>query len=242
MSKQSGLGDNFYIDGINVSGDLTALTQISCPRTSADWTAIDKYAIERTLLERDGVMAGIAQWDPTIAHIAFRSLPRSNRVVSYFRGNGIGSPAASMMAKQLNYDGTREQVGLFPFTFNCQADSYGLEWGKQLTPGPRTDTAATNGSSLDNGTATNFGSQQWLHVFAFTGTSVTIKIQDSADNAAWADLAGATFGAVSAIGAARVAIANNATVRRYVRVVTSGTFSNAQFAVHFTRNKSAVQF
>jgi hypothetical protein len=237
--KQSGLGDNFYVDGINISNDLTALSGISCPRTSAEWTGIDKYAMERVLLKRDGLMAGTSQWDPAVSHLAFRSLPTANRVMSYFRGNGIGSPAASMMAKQINYDGTREEAGLFPFAFNAMADSYGLEWGDQLTPGPRTDTAPTNGSSFDNGAATAFGAQMWLHVFAFTGTSVTIKIQDSADNAAWADLAGATFGAISAIGAARVALANNVTVRRYLRVVTTGTFNPATFAVHFTRNLAA---
>lgn len=240
--KQSGLGDNFYIDGINISNDLTQLTGISSPRTAAEWTGIDKYAFERVLLKRDGLMAGISQWNPAKAHLAFRSLPTTNRAVSYFRGTGIGSPAASMMAKQINYDGSREEAGLFPFSFNALADSYGLEWGLQLTPGPRTDGAGTNGSSLDSGAATNFGAQMWLHCFAFTGTSVTIKIQDSADNVAWADLAGATFGAVNAIGAARVALANNATVRRYTRVVTSGVFSNAVFAVQFTRNDALVNF
>jgi len=239
MGKQSGLGDNFYIDGINISNDLTSLTGISCPRTSAEWTGIDKYAMERVLLKRDGLMSGISQWNPTQSHLAFRSLPTADRVMSYFRGTGIGSPAASMMALQINYDGSREEAGLFPFAFNGQSDKYGLEWGDQLTAGPRTDTAATNGASLDHGASTAFGAQMWLHMFAFTGTSVTVKIQDSADNSAWLDLAGATFGAISAIGAARVALANNVTVRRYTRVITTGTFSNAVFAVQFTRNLAA---
>lgn len=238
--KQSGLGDNFYVDGINLSDDITQLTNISCPRTSAEWPSINKYAQERVLLKRDGLMAGISQWDPTVSHLAFRSLPTSNRAFSYFRGAGIGSPAASMMAKQINYDGTRESEGLFPYAFSAMADSYGMEWGDQLTPGIRTDTTATNGSSLDGGAATTFGAQMWLQMFAFTGTSVTIKIQDSADNSAWLDLSGATFGAISAIGAARVAIAG--TVRRYTRVVTTGTFSNAVFGVQFTRNAAAVSF
>lgn len=242
MSKQPGLGDNFYIDGINISNDLTQLQSISSPRTSAEWTGIDKEAFERVLLKNDGLMSATSQWNPARSHLAFRSLPTTNRVVSYFRGHAIGKPAASMMAKQINYDGSREAAGLFPFAFTAMADTYGLEWGDQLTDGPRTDTAATNGSSLDNGAATNFGAQAWVHVFAFTGTSVTIKIQDSADNSAWADLTAGSFGAISAIGAARIATANNATVRRYTRVVTTGTFSNAQFAVQFSRNEYTVTF
>jgi hypothetical protein len=36
--------------------------------------------------------------------------------------------------------------------------------------------------------------------------------------------------------------ANNATVRRYVRVSTTGTFSSATFTVMFVRNISLVAF
>lgn len=240
--KQSGLGDNFYVDGVDISNDATALTAISCPRGAATWAGLDKYAQERVLLKTDGFMSGVSQWNPANAHLAFRDLPRTNRALSYFRGTAIGAPAASMMAKQINYDGNREEAGLFPFSFSAMADSYGLEWGKQLTAGMRTDGTATNGDELDHGAATNFGAQAWVHVKEFTGTSVTIKIQDSADNAAWADLAAGSFGAISAVGAARIATANNATVRRYARVVTTGTFSNAVFAVHFTRNTYTVRF
>src|SRR3982751_5999024 len=120
MSKQSGMGDNFYIDGINISNDLTQLQSIGSPRTSAEWTGIDKKAVERVLLKRDGTMSGTSQFDKTVAHTALRSLPRTNRVVSYFRGTTIGSPVASMMAKEINYDGTREESGLFPFVFTAQ--------------------------------------------------------------------------------------------------------------------------
>ena len=242
MSKQSGLGDQFFFNGIDLSDDVTQLTSISCPRTSSEWTGIRQKAFERVLLLRDGLMSGITQFDPSVAHVAFRGLPRTDVIASYFRGSGIGSPAASMVAKQINYDGTREAAGLFPFAFTAQANQYGLEWGKQLTAGKRTDTTATNGASLDGAAATNFGAQAWVQVFAFTGTSVTIKIQDSADNAAWTDLAAGSFGAITAAGAARIQTARNATVRRYLRVITTGTFSNAIFGVQVSRNKATVNF
>lgn len=242
MSKQSGLGDNFYFNGIDISNDLTQLQSISSPRTSGEWTAINKKATERVLLHNDGLMSGISQWDSTVAHLAFRSLPRSDVLASYFRGTAIGSPAASMVAKQLNWDGSRETAGLFPFAFTAMANNYGLEWGKQLTAGVRADTAATNGASLDGLAATSFGAQAWVHMFAFTGTSATVKIQDSADNSNWTDLTAGSFGAISAIGSARIATANNATVRRYVRVITTGTFSVANFAVQFSRNRYTVRF
>jgi hypothetical protein len=53
-----------------------------------------------------------------------------------------------------------------------------------LTAAPRTDTTATNGTSYDFGTgSTAFGLQAYLQVLSFTGTSCTIKLQESSDNA-----------------------------------------------------------
>ena len=46
----------------------------------------------------------------------------------------------------------------------------------------------------------------------------------------------------SADASQRIAIANNATVRRWTRVVTVGTFSSCLFAVTLVRNQTAVVF
>jgi hypothetical protein len=48
------------------------------------------------------------------------------------------------------------------------------------------------------------------------------------------------FAAASGITTERIAITG--TVRRYVRAITSGTFSNAVFSVNFIRNDTAVVF
>lgn len=85
---------------------------------------------------------------------------------------------------------------------------------------------------------TGFGGQGYLQVAAFTGSSVTVTIQHSADNSAWSSLA--AFTAVSAAPAfQRIAVSNTTTVNRYLRVATTGTFTNAVFAVSFTRNVTA---
>jgi hypothetical protein len=67
--------------------------------------------------------------------------------------------------------------------------------------------------------------------------SITVAIEDSANNSAWAALASATFVAATAVGSQRITAGptSTATVRRYVRVVTTGTFSNAIFGVNFVR-------
>jgi len=76
---------------------------------------------------------------------------------------------------------------------------------------------------------------------AFTGTSVTATIQDSADNSTFATLTGGLrFTAATAAGVQRLQGGRTATVRRYLRVATTGTFSSATFSVVFVRNKNTV--
>lgn len=88
-----------------------------------------------------------------------------------------------------------------------------------------------------------FGAQAYLQVTGFTGTSVTVAVQDSADGTTYAAVTGLTFTAVTAApNWQRLATAGNATIRRYLRVATTGTFSSATFAVAINRNLSATAF
>ncbi|MGH6654060.1 MAG: hypothetical protein ACRDVE_02510 [Actinocrinis sp.] len=83
-----------------------------------------------------------------------------------------------------------------------------------------------------------WGAQGYLQVTGFAGTSVTVTVEHSADNSAWATLL--SFAAVTAApNAQRVVVANTTTVDRYLRVSTSGTFSSATFAVALARNPVA---
>lgn len=86
---------------------------------------------------------------------------------------------------------------------------------------------------------TTAGAQAYLHVTAFTGTSVDVAIQHSADNSIWANLI--DFGSISAVGAQR--LTTTGTVNRYLRAITgTGTFSSITFAVNCCRNQIAVSF
>jgi hypothetical protein len=76
------------------------------------------------------------------------------------------------------------------------------------------------------------------------GTDVTVKIQDSADNVSFADVSGLAFTQLTAGRTAeRLATANNATIRRYLRAVTvtTGGFSSLAFAVVIVKNETAGQ-
>ena len=165
--------------------------------------------------------------------------------MSYFRGQTIGNAAASMNAKQVNYDPTRGQDGSLTISVSTVGTLYGLEWGNMITAGVRTDTTGTTGSAMDSGAATtNFGLQAYMHVFSFTGTSFTAPIQESSDNGAdaYAAVVGGAFAAASAVGTQRIATATNLAVERYLRVVTTGTFTEASFAINIVRNQTTPVF
>jgi len=244
MSKQSGLGDNLYVGGYDLSGDIGSLSRIGGTLQTLDVTGIDKSAPERIGGQRDGALEFSSFFNDAAgqAHPRFSSLPSADVALTYARGTVLGNAAACLIGKQINYDGNRADNGAFTFKVQALANGYGLEWGRQLTAGKRTDTTATNGTSIDTAASAAFGAQAYLQVFAFAGTSVTVKVQDSADNSTFADVTGLTFTAATGITTERLATANNATIRRYLRVATTGTFTNAVFSVVLVKNETAVSF
>jgi hypothetical protein len=86
---------------------------------------------------------------------------------------------------------------------------------------------------------TAFGAQAYLQVTQVTGTSVTVTVQHSPDNSTWSTLA--AFAAVSAAPATQ-RLAASGTVGRYLRAISTGTFSAASFAVSVAVNPVAVSF
>lgn len=249
MAKSSGLGAAFYVDGVDLSGDTNQLGDISKSIGLEEMTGIDKYAIERLGTLLDGNLKWTAYFNPTGAHPVLANIPRTDRIASYWHKNNVlGTPCASMVVKQSDYAPSRDNSGKLTIDVEASANAWGLDWGLSLTTGKRTDAAATNGTGVDfQGTgqwdATKaFGLQAYLHVFAFTGTNATVKLQSSSDNGvgdAWADVVGGGFSVVSsAPQSQRIGTARNLAVERYLRVVTTGTFTNLVFAVSATVNKS----
>lgn len=236
MAKQSGLGARLFVGGYDLSGDVQSVGNVGGGCGVLDVTGIDKSAHERIGGVRDGRIEMTTFFNPSAsqAHPVLSVLPTTDVNLSYLVGAVLGDPAASLVAKQVGYDGNRAADGMFTFGVNAQANGYGLVWGRTLTAGLRTDTAATNGTGIDTAASASFGWSAFLHLTAFTGTNITVAVEDSADNATYAALSGGSFGALTGIGAVRIAGATStATARRYLRAVTSGTFTSATFAVVF---------
>ena len=243
FSKTGGLGDNFYIGGYDLSGDIASLDQISGPMTPFDVTPINASANVRIGGLRSGDLQFTSFFDAAAGqeHVALSTLPTTDVIATYCRGTVLQNPAACIHGRQINYDPTRDNTGNLTLKVEVQSDSYGLEWGEQLTAGLRTDGSATVGSAITDTAASNYGGQAYFQLVSFTGTSVTIDIQSATSSGGSYSSTGLTTTAMNAVGSQRLATANNLTINQYLKVVTTGTFSNAVFNVVFIRNATAGQ-
>jgi len=177
---------------------VQALDQISGGPALSDVTDITQSAHARLGMLRDGHMAFTVFMDAANAHPVLDALPRTGVLMTaLLPALAVGGAAACLNAKQVNYDPSRSAAGDLMMKVQGEGNAYGLEWGLTLTAGLRTDTTATNGASLDNTVPTGWGAQMYLQCTAFTGTSVTVTVQQSPDNSTWYTL-GSAFTAVSA--------------------------------------------
>jgi hypothetical protein len=315
-TKQSGLGDNFYVGGYDLSGDVASVDTISGARDVIDTTAIKQLANSRLYGLKNGNWSFTSFFDVTgttnapgvpasgtpvvstlnwsvfvtvtggtgtqvsingvnqgsfdgtyilpafgtiiltytaaptwtwkavgTEHSALSPLPTTDQVAMYFRGTGIGGIAAAINAKEIAYDGTRDNSGNLTFKVELTGNSFGMEWGEQLTPGISVLTTAGNLAFQDDGAGTTFGGQAYLQIFNLVGTNADVAIQSSTTSGGtYTNVTGLDFGSIAAASvpyAARVASTNVTSISEFVRVNVTGTFSYLQFAVAFMRNPIA---
>lgn len=241
MGKETGLGARFYLNDGVFSNDVKALATIEKGLETLDFTGIDKLAFERKAGQLRGRIAYQSFFNPTGLHAEVDDLPRADVMLTYMHRATLGAPACSMVAKQMDYKLNRADSGEFLGDVDALSNAWWLDWGLAMTAGTRTDTGATNGGAVDFqdwGGGASFGLQAYLHVIAFTGTSATIRLQ-SDDNSGFSsstNVTGGAFATVTGPTFERIQTARNQAVERYLRVATTGTFSNLVFAVTTTVN------
>lgn len=240
--KQGGLGSALYYAGFDIGGDTQSFTLHGGP-AALDVTDITQAAYSRLGGLRDAAIDWVSYMDTGAgaSHAALSPLPATDEIATVMIGPlAVGCPALSQQGLQIGYDPTRAADGMLTFALNTQSDGFAQEWGIALTAGKRTDTSATTGAFFDNGAGFNFGAQAYFHLFAFSGTSVTIDIQSATTSGGSYSSTGLTTSALTAAPASvRLATANNVTINEFLKVVTTGTFTNAVFAVQITVNPIA---
>ena len=239
MAKKSGLGQQIFVNGYDLSGDVAAIDNAGSPRELLDITALNASAHERVMGLSDGNL-GVSTWfnDATEQeHAAYKGLPTTDRIVTWAFGATRGDVAACLVGLQLNYDGSRGTDGSLAVTVDTQSNGIPLDWCDTLTTGKETHGSAGSSTSRDDGAATSAGMVAYLEIADCDSGTPTVTIQQSSDNGsgdAWATvLSFAAVGYASAPTAERVTVSG--AVERYLRITTTGTFSNLDFCVSTRR-------
>jgi hypothetical protein len=239
MAKKSGLGQQIFVHGYDLSGDVSAINNAGSPRDLLDATALNASAHERLLGLSDGNL-GVSSWfnDATEQeHAAYKGLPTTDRIVTWAFGATRGDVAACLVGKQINYDGSRGTDGSLAVTVDTQSNGVSLDWCDTLTTGKETHGSAGNSTSRDDGAATSAGMVAYLEIADLDSGTATVTIQQSSDNGS--SDAFATVLSFTAVAAAAAPTAERVTVsgavERYLRITTTGTFSNLDFCVSTRR-------
>lgn len=249
--KLTAIGSNFYVGTADLSGDVGTVTNADALLATLPVTGIDKAAPELIPGRKDGALDFAAFWnvDAGQSHATLSALPRTDQQATLVIGTpALGSPAASMIAKQINYAIAVGQDGSIGLTINTLANGYGLEWsgGSALGDGVLTTgkqsfaTGTVSGTAVDYGsTSTLFGGSAYLHVFSVASGTAVFAVQDSADNVTFANITGLVFTGATGATTQRLQTAAGATIRQYVRVQGTGTHGAAVIALNFVRYTEA---
>jgi len=253
MAKQSGLGSALWWGSVDLSGDVGSVNTLEHSRALLDVPAINQSAMDRILGLHDGSLAFTSYWDTAAgaAHLTLSALPRTDVLCTVGIGaasGAVGQAAASLLAKQGNYATARGQDGSLVANLAASGSGYGLEWGSLLTTGKQTfASGSVNGTSIDlqseyaGLTSTAFGAAAYLHVFSLGSGTPTVTVADSANDSTFAALSPTSLAFTpTGAGVERQQTGLTATVRRYVRVQVTGTYTNLVCALVFVRYTEAV--
>jgi len=243
VAKTSGLAQQFFIHGSDLSGDVGALNSVSSPRPLLEVPGINSSAQERINGLADGNMEFNVWFNDTalMAHPVLSALPTTDVIVLWALGGAVGDVAAGLVAKQVTYDPSRPSEGSVSITVQCLASSgRPLEWLDMLSAGKITHASASSSASKDDSTGTAAGITAYLQVVDIASGTPTVLIEESSDDGAgdsWATILAFTAVANGAEPTAERKVATGS-VERYLRITTTGSFADLDMAVAYVRGVS----
>ena len=115
--KQSGLGDQLFISGVDIGADINSIGGLSTPRATLPATGITQSAEARMYGLRDAQAEFTSYFNPAAAqaHPTLKALPRTDVHLMYLRGTALGDESLAMVGKQVDYAPTRGDVGSLLF-------------------------------------------------------------------------------------------------------------------------------
>ena len=234
MAKTNGLGVRIYANGYDLNTDVNALSGIGQTQTLLECTGLAKSAMQRLTGLRDANLSVNGYFDNAagMSHDAFKSISADSEVIVTM-GTSRGDNACGMVSDQGSYNVGRSEGSAITTTVEFStSNGKGLNWGVVLTDGPeQTDSAAANSAAVDNTSSTSAGAIGIVSVESVASGTAVLKVQHSSDDITYADLL--TF--TGATGRTSESISATGTVNRYVRVASTGTFTDLVFVMQFAR-------
>ena len=244
MAKKSGIGQQFYLQGVDMSGDVGSLSSIATPRGIQVVTGIDRDAFERILTQTDGAISFSAFLNDVAGgtHLTLGALPITDVHIMYMTGETLGDPTFCMVGKQVNYDPTRAADGSLTIAVDAKLSAgEPAEWCRMLkSNGTHASATDETGHLVDSGgVQTTKGGVGYLQHFSAASGTVEYDIEDSSDSTNGIDGAWANLLAFSDVATPYTPIAERVevtgAVEKYVRCSTNGTFTTAVLAMAFRR-------
>ncbi len=243
MAKSSGLSQEFFVGGYDVSGDTASIERAGALKNLLEITGINKSAKERISGLASGELSFNTYFNPAadaVFDAVLGALPTADVLVMWATGTTLGDPVANLNAKQVTTSLNRSADGSLISSIQALSNSYPLEWGILLAPATIHSSADDETGFIESGGAqTSKGGVGWLHHNdAATGT-VHYDIEDSPDSTNGIDGAWTILLSFSNVATPYAQIAERVeitgTVEKYVRASTNETFTNADFAMSFRR-------
>lgn len=239
----------FYADGYNLSSEVGSIGELKYDFDAELYAALD-WEVKGGLPDQVNLGAGPVnglfsqEAGGTLQAVLTPGVDRHVMVpIGFLAAPVMGDPV--YCARLLQTEGKLTPgAGMMTGSWNFPQASilggwnYTRPWGVLLNP-LINRTAVNAAAGYDGGAATTAGGYMAYQVTAGAGVgSVVLKVQDSADNAAWLDLALATINIASTAipTAGMVQLPVTATVRRYLRwqLVFTG-MTGVTFALAFIR-------
>ena len=242
MAKQNGLNVRLFVEGYDLSGDANALGGIGYTSELLDVTTLDASARKRIVGIADSEITVDAWFDNAASrqHAVWTSnsgkLPTADQEVVVPFGSAVGDPFAGLVAKQGTYTTTNASGSAIAANATFSANATDVEFGEMLTAHDDTHSSAGSGTVVDSGAATTNGGTGYLQLLSLDSGSVTVNLQEATSSGGtYTNFM--TFSTVAAAAAPSVErLTNEGTVQRYIKVTTTGTFSNAKIVVGFSRS------
>ena len=238
MAKESGLNVRLYVEGKDMSGSANALDGAGYSQAMLETTPLNTSAATRITGLADGTLSVNGYFDTSDdAPWAEDSgkLPSSDAVVLVALSSAVGDPSVGMNAKEGEFNVSRSSGSAISIASSFSGNGMGGEFGEMLTAHDDTHSSAGSGTVVDSGASSSSGGAGYVQVISLGSGSVVVNLQESTSSGGSYSnfMTFSTVAAAAAPSAERLTM--EGTVQRYIKVTTTGTFSNAKIAVAFAR-------